>query len=237
MRMSSLKRTRVSGKRLDIGPVRDLVERMVGQKLLPAVGIVVAPDANTSHFEDSGDDVHVEVEIQPTLLQVTCRLVAPGGAWRIPPVGEEVLVILPDGDLQFMPLAIPHLAAEVPSLLTEDDDVLDNRRGRQVVSASEDVALVPDGLVRLGSLAAPEAVVKGTTYRSAEDTFFAALVTFLGSLTALAAALAAPPAAAIGGAAQTAAGSVSGAATTFATAVATFNAAAASYLSAKTRTE
>lgn len=101
--------------------------------------------------------------------------------------------------------------------------------------ASGDVEV--NGLqVKLGA-PATDALVKGTTYRGAEDVLFASLAALLAILAALAAALASPSAAAIGGPAQLAAGNVATPAGNFVSALALFTSAAPTFLSTKSKTQ
>jgi hypothetical protein len=66
-----------------------------------------------SHFEivEGGADVLVDVELQPSQVRCTARLGGLGGGpgrgiWCIPPVGAEVVVLVPDGDLEAGPIIV-----------------------------------------------------------------------------------------------------------------------------------
>src|SRR6185295_3752945 len=75
-------------------------------------------------------DVLVEVETMPTRQDLTCRLEAgaggPGaGLWRIPPVGTEVAVVIPEGRIDFMPTIVGIMTSgEAPSRVAADRTIL-----------------------------------------------------------------------------------------------------------------
>lgn len=80
-------------------------ELMDAGQIHAARGIVVQEGA--SHFElvEGGADVLVDVELQPSGERITARLGGLGGGpaagiWAIPPVGAEVVILVPDGDLE-----------------------------------------------------------------------------------------------------------------------------------------
>jgi hypothetical protein len=122
MRISKPLRGRKPTKRLDLTDLREAVK---DQRVWCALGVVIQPDGEPFHFElvtdgDQVTDVLVDVETQPDGLDVTCRLAAAGasqgaGLWRVPAVGDEVAVLLPDGDVSFMPTIVAVLSSgEVP---------------------------------------------------------------------------------------------------------------------------
>jgi len=108
MRMSTPKRGRRAVKRLDLTDMRHLF-RDTRQWI--AIGRVVVPAGETTHFANTGDDILIEVVLQPTLHDVTCRLAA--GLWQVPQIGEEVVVVLPEGEMAFMPTVIGTLSTGV----------------------------------------------------------------------------------------------------------------------------
>lgn len=235
MKVSSNKRRRTRGKRFEASDLKALV---ADGRMWVAMGTVFAPDGG-SHFDLDGEDCFVEVETHPEGRDFTCRLGAGlGGAnagfWKIPKVGTEVIVVVPSGEETHMPTVVACLATGVvPSELTDSNMIVMNNDGDIVVHPA--VA----GLIKLGSDAASEAVVKGTTYRTAEDTMLSALVTLLTALqtwlttwvadtgTLLPVAPTVHPGA---GVLNTAVGVANAA-------IVTFQSAAATYLSTKTKTE
>jgi hypothetical protein len=54
--------------------------------------------------------VHVEVVLQPSLIPVSCRLSA--AIWTVPADGEEVAVLIPEGDPAFMPIIVAILSSD-----------------------------------------------------------------------------------------------------------------------------
>lgn len=85
-------------KRLDLTDMRELFR---DRRTWVAIGIVTVPDGASSHFELTDTDILVDVVLQPSLEDVTCRLGA--GMWVVPAVGEEVAVTFPEGVRDFMP--------------------------------------------------------------------------------------------------------------------------------------
>lgn len=62
-------------------------------------------------FYEETKDVLVEVELQPSLTPITARLLTPiggpgWGIWALPPVGAEVIVALPEGDVAAGPVIL-----------------------------------------------------------------------------------------------------------------------------------
>lgn len=107
MRITAPYRGRSSSKRLDLTDMKRALG-VDGIKLWCAIAIVQAPQGE-QHFEVLTDDVHVEVVTQPSLIPLTCRLAA--GIWRIPDPGEEVVVLIPEGEIAFMPILVDVLSS------------------------------------------------------------------------------------------------------------------------------
>jgi hypothetical protein len=121
VRLSAPKRGEVRGKRLDVSKLRGIFR---DRRCWTAIGIVTKPD-DGPHFTVEGDDVIIEVETQPGRLELSCRLLAPGGVWLIPAAGEEVGLVIPDGKADFMPIAIPILSSgTVPTGLATNRTVI-----------------------------------------------------------------------------------------------------------------
>jgi hypothetical protein len=91
-------RGRRAVKKLDF---TDMRKAFSDQRLWCSIGLVTAPEDGVSHFEVTDSDVLVEVVLQPSLIQLTCRLSA--ALWRVPDLGEEVMVTVPEGMIEFMP--------------------------------------------------------------------------------------------------------------------------------------
>jgi hypothetical protein len=107
-------------KRMDLSDLRALT---ADRRIWCSVGKVIVPDdhADASHYTlvtgagGAVTDLLVEVELQPSLQDVTCRMSgfaggAGRGIWTVPAVGDEVLVALPEGQIAFMPTIIAILA-------------------------------------------------------------------------------------------------------------------------------
>lgn len=106
-----LKRGRMRGKRFDPTDLKKIVRE---QRNWTAFGKVIRPEGvgpNEPHFDLDGTDLLVDVEFQPTLIDVTCRVSAGFGGpqlglWAVPPVGAEVAVVIPDGELEHGPIVV-----------------------------------------------------------------------------------------------------------------------------------
>lgn len=105
-------------KRLDASVLRDLV---ADQRIWAAVGTVIQPDgeAGAEHYElvpgEAGAivDILVEVVLEPHNIEVTCRLGGAGGARgviTVPDVGDEVLIVVPDGLVDWMPVIVARMS-------------------------------------------------------------------------------------------------------------------------------
>ncbi len=101
-------------KRLDMAELRHLLrDRRVWSKL----AVVTAPEDGGDHYElheEDGKivDITIEVLTIPDKLDLTCRLGfigASAGMITIPDVGDEVIVAIPDGEIDFMPAVIAML--------------------------------------------------------------------------------------------------------------------------------
>lgn len=89
-------------KRLDLTDMRSVLR---DERSWVAVGKVVVPPGAASHFEIvTDDDIRVDVVTQPGLHDLTCRLSAAMSI--VPAVGEEVIVVIPEGEMSFMPVII-----------------------------------------------------------------------------------------------------------------------------------
>lgn len=103
-------RGRAPVKRMDLSDMRSL---FADRRVWAGIGIVYAPEGE-EHWQivqnDSGDsvDILVEVVLQPSEEEITCRL--PAGVWDVPDEGDEVGVIIPDGATDFMPLIVCRLS-------------------------------------------------------------------------------------------------------------------------------
>lgn len=116
-RITKPMRGRGPNRRLDLSPMRELFR---DTRVWTAIGIVEAPEGVESHWEaitDGGDtvDITVEVTLQPSQVPLTCRLRA--GLWEVPNAGDEVLVVVPDGEIDFMPVVVARLSGNsVPTV-------------------------------------------------------------------------------------------------------------------------
>lgn len=120
------KRRRHATKRLNLAPLVRALEASGPRKLWAAVGVVAVPEGESSHYElveEDGKlvDILVDVEFQPEGVDVTCRLGSPFGGparglWSVPEVGSEVIVVLPGGELAFMPSIVAVLSSgDIPN--------------------------------------------------------------------------------------------------------------------------
>lgn len=99
------KRRRARGKAIDMAQVKSALR---DGKAWTSLGVVRQFPGESSHFEIDGDDVLVDVELVPSNERVLCRLAAAGGGgfWTVPAVGEEVAVLVPEGDIEADPIIL-----------------------------------------------------------------------------------------------------------------------------------
>jgi hypothetical protein len=106
-----MKRKRGGSKRLDLAPLREILK---DRRCWVCMGLVTVPDGESSHYEilttPGRMDVLVEVETQPEGLDLTCRL-NDAAIYRIPNVGDEVAIVIPAGEFDFMPIIVTTMAS------------------------------------------------------------------------------------------------------------------------------
>jgi hypothetical protein len=130
MKISTTNRNKTPSKRLDMSNLRAALH---DSRQWIAVGTIVDPGRGGDHWEvvtENGArvDLLVEVEIAPGGEYITARLgnaIGSGGVWRVPNVGDEVIVALPSGELDFMPTVVSIMATEnVPARVGTDKTIL-----------------------------------------------------------------------------------------------------------------
>lgn len=130
------KRNRNPVKKLDLNPLRRaLKDHRVWSKL----AVVIDPDGDARHFELVTEDgvlvdIIVEVETVPDRVPLSCRLSGGvGGEWRVPAIGEEVVVCVPDGMIDFQPTIVAVLSSnEIPNPVGQGPAA-----GRTIITNSE----------------------------------------------------------------------------------------------------
>lgn len=111
-----------AAKRLPVAEFRELLR---DHRMWCKLAIVYQPDDGL-HYElvTEGStlvDILVEVETVPDRVPLTCRLGAIAGSsgkgiWSIPAVGDEVIVAVPDGQLDFIPSIVAQLSSgDIPN--------------------------------------------------------------------------------------------------------------------------
>lgn len=101
-------------KKLDLTDMRALFH---DHRVWTSIGIVQCPEGVETHWEvvtdDAGTavDVLIEVLLAPSEVPTTCRLRA--GMWEVPALGDEVIVIIPEGAVDFMPIVVGRLSTNV----------------------------------------------------------------------------------------------------------------------------
>lgn len=127
MRIRS-KRPKFGTRRVDLTPLK---EALKDNRVYARLGLVTAEDA-PSHFELDGEDLLVEVTLVPDDVRVTCRMATVGGGpgqglWFVPPVGSEVAVLVPDGELESGPMIVGVLSTgSLPDGVAEGVTVIAN---------------------------------------------------------------------------------------------------------------
>jgi len=144
----NMKRQRTRSKRLDLAPLKEILK---DRRCWVCMGVVVVPDGESSHFELVDGDVLVDVETQPDQEDMTCRLAGSGGndrgLWQIPNVGDEVMVVLPAGEREFMPTIIGVLST-----------------GKTPNGVAANVTVIADGEVQIHNNGAVDSLVKKLAY-------------------------------------------------------------------------
>jgi len=106
--MRRSKKNKRALKRPDLSNIR---EALKDQRAWCCLGLVQDSEDGSPHFDLDGEDLTVEVEFQPSGEQVTARVGTIGGTfgagiWIVPPVGAEVMVMIPDGEIDFQPTVV-----------------------------------------------------------------------------------------------------------------------------------
>lgn len=157
--MTPKQRPMRGSRKLDMSGIR---EALVDRRFWVGLGIVYKPDGESSHYEiDTDVGVLVNVELMPDREPLLCRLGGLGegglnGVWMIPPVGTEVAVVVPGGDIGGEPMIVGVLASGgVPTEL--DGNTL-------VVRAPNVTIIATEGAVEVGQkgLIATDRMVHGT---------------------------------------------------------------------------
>ncbi len=89
-------------------------EALADSRVHSCLGLVVSRDG--SHFAIEDNDVLVELDLVPNEEPVTARMGVVGGGqgvgiWFVPPVGSEVAVLVPDGELACGPVIVGVLSS------------------------------------------------------------------------------------------------------------------------------
>jgi hypothetical protein len=92
----------------------DIRHAMRDERRWFALATVVAPSDGSAHWRVELDgsesvDVMVDVVLQPSQIAVSARLAA--GVWVVPRIGEEVVVGIPDGRIDFLPSIVGILSS------------------------------------------------------------------------------------------------------------------------------
>ncbi len=130
------RRKRKAVKRPDLSAIK---EALRDNRAFVRVAKVIADDKGGPHFSIDDGDILVVVETVPLEEEVTCLVTSPvggGGAgiFAVPPVGSEVFVVLPDGEIDFMPAIIGVLTGgTAPSGLSTSTIVVVAPEGGEVL--------------------------------------------------------------------------------------------------------
>lgn len=132
-------------------PTDAIREVLADRRAWVYLGIVTKFAGESSHYEIDGEDIVVDVQLAPDGYPALCRLgVSAGGpgagVWFIPPEGAEVLVCVPEGELEADPVIVAILSTgQVPDGVAPGVTVIAVPAGGQVLvhdgSASEAVPL------------------------------------------------------------------------------------------------
>lgn len=121
----------------------EMKRALVDGKVWCGLGLVVKRQGESQHYEIADGDVLVSVDLMPEGQPLWCRL---GGKymWRVPPVGSEVMIAIPSGELEQMPSIVSVLSTgSVDGDL--DGDVLLIVNDKKVVIKSTDDQVILGG--------------------------------------------------------------------------------------------
>jgi hypothetical protein len=139
-------RGRKASKRLDVTGLR---EALADRRIWAQLAVVAAPAGASSHWELVADQqgnrhVLVDVETVPRRIELRCRLGAGAGGlgqglWRIPAIGTEVAILVPDGQIDFQPVIVACLDSGAAPERLED--------GRTILVATDTVEITAPKVV------------------------------------------------------------------------------------------
>lgn len=130
------RRTHKATKRPDMSALR---EAMRDRRVWCSLGKVLPSDDGGSHYSIDGGEILVDVEIQPSLEEVSAIVGSAAGGngagvWAIPPVGAEVIVAIPEGEVEFQPTIVSVLSSGTAADgLAENTIVIVAPTGGQVI--------------------------------------------------------------------------------------------------------
>lgn len=137
-------RGRKAAKRPDISDLRALLK---DGRCECQMGVVRNAELGGKHWELTDDgDILVEVTTAPRGLELSCRLASSAGSagmglWRVPAIGDEVLVLVPEGEIDFQPAIVAVLSSGgVPDRVSDT---------RTILVATDEVEIIAP-LVKLG---------------------------------------------------------------------------------------
>jgi hypothetical protein len=101
----SKKHRKKATKRADLSSMR---EALKDGRVWVSLGTVTG---GSDYYQIDGADILVEVELHPSTARITAKLGTVAGAmgagvWAIPPLGSEVIVAVPDGEMIFQPTIV-----------------------------------------------------------------------------------------------------------------------------------
>jgi hypothetical protein len=156
-----LRKRRKATQRLDLTSLR---EALKDRRCWASIATTVIPGGEDSHWSlelnDAGDvvDVLVDVVTHPDGQELTCRLDIRGSI-EIPALGDEVLVCLPSGRIDFMPTitgfmssgSVPNPDGQGPALervviAKAEGFIHDGGGGAKELAYKDDVQQVRDDL-------------------------------------------------------------------------------------------
>lgn len=181
-------------------PMDTIREALGDPRAWVKLGIVTKFEGETSHYELDGQDLLVDVELMPERIPVLCRMGSPVGGqyfgvWSVPPVGTEVMVVVPDGDLEADPVIVSCLSTgQLPqgAATLDEQTIVISGNGIKIVGGatiqvqSDTVVIIDaDEEVQLGgATGVNQGVVNGECVDSFTGTPYAALHSLTGKVKA-----------------------------------------------------
>jgi hypothetical protein len=142
-------RGRAGAKYADMNVLR---QAMADSRVWAVKGIVWKPPDADNFYRIVDGEILVEVQSTPGKLDLTCSLSTVGGGsgagfWAVPPLGTQVLVLLPDAAVDFAPAIVAILSTDgVPERAAAGRTVLVSKDPIEIIAPTVTITDTEGGL-------------------------------------------------------------------------------------------